>query len=259
MNILDEIVLQKKIEVSQAKEQISIEELTQRPLFSRATNSMSQNIRAQGSTGIIAEFKRHSPSKKWINQHANPVEVVQGYARAGVAASSVLTDMDFFKGSLDDLLTVRAAVDIPLLRKEFIIDEYQIYEAKAHGADAILLIAAILTPQEVLTFSNLAHELGLEVLLELHQEDELAHVHAEIDMVGINNRDLKTFQVDIEQSARMASKLDAKMIKVAESGIDSPQTINYFREAGFEAFLIGERFMKSDNPAQACHDFIQQI
>ncbi|MCO5249139.1 MAG: indole-3-glycerol phosphate synthase TrpC [Chitinophagales bacterium] len=259
MTILDTIVKRKKIEVAEAKTTISIEELKAMPFFRRKTISMSARIKAGGSTGIIAEFKRHSPSKKWINKNADPVKVVQAYEKAGAVASSVLTDKDFFKGSLEDLKRVRENVNLSLLRKDFMIDEYQFYEAKAHGADAVLLIAAILTPKEVKTFTDLAHELGLEVLLELHCEEEMGHVYENIDMVGINNRDLRTFEVDVERSAKMANELNVKYVKIAESGIESPKTISYFRGVGFDGFLIGENFMKSDNPGLACENFIKSI
>ncbi len=259
MNILEIIVQQKKIEVETARKKTRFEELKDRPLFNRSANSLVKRIKSEGSSGIIAEFKRHSPSKNWINRYADPVEVVQGYAAAGAAGSSVLTDNQFFKGSLEDFEAVRNAVDIPLLRKEFIIDSYQLFEAKAYGADVILLIAAILTPKEAAVLAETAHELGLEVLLELHHENELGHVCENVDMVGINNRNLKSFEVDIEQSARMAEKLNVNIAKIAESGIDSPKTINYFRGVGFDGFLIGERFMKSDNPSLACKSFIESI
>lgn len=259
MTILDKIVERKKIEVAEAKAKVSIQDLKKMSFFERETISMSKRIIAEGSSGIIAEFKRHSPSKKWINQSADPVEVVKSYEEAGATASSVLTDVDFFKGSLEDLKRVRENVHIPLLRKDFMVDAYQFYEAKAYGADAVLLIAAILTPEEVKIFTDLAHELGLEVLLELHGEDELGHVYENVDMVGINNRDLKTFEVDVERSARMAQQLSVKIVKIAESGIASPEIINYFRGAGFNGFLIGENFMKTDNPGQACKNFITSI
>ncbi len=259
MNILQKIVEQKRLEIATAQKVTTIESLKEMPLFYRPTISMSQRIMEKGSSGIIAEFKRHSPSKKWINQNADPVEVVKAYAEAGVAGSSVLTDEQFFKGSLDDLVRVREAVDIPILRKDFIVDPYQIYEAKANGADVILLIASILTPCEVSSLADIAHQIGLEVLLELHDEAELGHVNSEIEMIGINNRNLNTFEVDIEQSARMVAKLDVKYIKIAESGIDSPETISYFREFGFNGFLIGENFMKTSDPGLACKKFIQSI
>lgn len=259
MSILQKIVEQKRLEIIVAKQLKTIEDLQNMPMFYRPTLSMSQSIMAEGSSGIIAEFKRHSPSKKWINQYADPVEVVKSYLEAGVAGASVLTDEQFFKGSLEDLVRVREAVNIPLLRKDFIVDPYQIYEAKANGADVILLIASILTPCQVSSLAEIAHQIGLEVLLELHNEAELGHVNSEIEMVGINNRNLNTFEVDIEQSARMAAKLDDNFIKIAESGIDSPKTVSYFKEFGFDGFLIGENFMKSDNPGLACKNFIESI
>lgn len=259
MSILQKIVYQKKLEVEQAKKERPVAVLEQMELFDRNLISLKERLKSEGATGIIAEFKRHSPSKSWINATADPVEVVTAYARAGVSGASVLTDEQFFKGSLQDLVRVRKAVDIPLLRKDFMIDPYQIWEAKAHGADVILLIAAILTPCEVASMTDVAHQLGLEVLLELHGEAEIGHVNADIDMVGINNRNLNTFEVDIEQSVRMAEKLGVKYAKVAESGIYSPKTISYFRERGFDGFLIGENFMKETDPGKACKNFIQAI
>lgn len=259
MNILDTIVARKKIEIAQAKENISIQQLEQCNFFNRSTVSLSQNILKENSTGIIAEFKRKSPSKGIINDKAYAVEVVKDYEQAGVSGSSVLTDTDFFGGSKEDLQNVRKEVSLPLLRKDFMIDEYQFIEAKNWGADIVLLIAAILTPQEVKTFTDLAQNLGLEVLLELHGEEELNHVYHKVNMVGINNRNLKTFEVDVEQSIRMAEKLGRDFIKVAESGISNIDTLKHFRTNGFEAFLIGENFMKTENPALACKDFIGQI
>lgn len=259
MSILQKIVEQKRTEIGQARQQRSIQELQEMPLFNRDTISLVNRLKARGSSGIIAEFKRHSPSKKWINRTADPVAVVKGYVRAGAAGSSVLTDEGFFKGSLDDLVRVREAIDIPLLRKDFMVDPYQLYEAKAHGADVILLIAAILTPCEVSSMTDVAHQLGLEVLLELHGEAELGHVNSEVEMVGINNRNLNTFEVDVEQSVRMAQKLDVKIVKVAESGISSPEMISYFRGAGFDGFLIGENFMREPDPGLACENFIRSV
>lgn len=259
MNILDKIVSRKKEEIADAKANISIRNLEQTNFFNRTTFSVSKNIKAKGSSGIIAEFKRQSPSKGIINNKADVVEVVKGYENAGVVASSILTDTDFFGGNKNDLVQARTEVNIPLLRKDFMIDEYQFIEAKNWGADIVLLIAAILTPLQVKTFTDLAQNLGLEVLLELHGEEELNHVYHKVNMVGINNRNLKTFEVDVEQSIRMAEKLGRDFIKVAESGISNIDTLKHFRTNGFEAFLIGENFMKTENPALACKDFIGQI
>lgn len=259
MNILDKIVAQKKIEVLAAKENKPISILEKTNYFSRKTVSVSANLKQENNTGIIAEFKRQSPSKGIINHHSNLIEVVQGYENAGVVASSILTDSNFFGGSSADLLKAREHVKIPLLRKDFMIDEYQFIEAKNWGADIVLLIAAILTPKQVKSFTELAQNLGLEVLLEIHDESELHHVYHKVNLVGINNRNLKTFDVNIEQSITMAKHLGNDFVKIAESGISNSQTLKHFKNNGFDGFLIGENFMKTENPAQACKDFITEV
>ena len=214
---------------------------------------------AQSSTGIIAEFKRKSPSKGWINKDASPEEVTAAYAANGASALSILTDTPFFGGSLKDLRDARPGVNIPILRKDFIIDEYQLYQAKIVGADAILLIAAALEKEECAFLAGKAHELGLEVLLEIHSEKELEYVNSTIDMVGVNNRNLGTFVTDIENSFRLASALPKDTLLVSESGISSPDTVKRLRQAGFRGFLIGENFMKTDNPGKALGEFIKQL
>ena len=259
MNILDKIVAHKKIEIAQAKENKTAKALEQNDFFKRNTISITKSILAENSTGIIAEFKRKSPSKGIINDKFSSVEIVKQYENAGVAGSSVLTDELFFGGNHQDLISVRTEVSIPLLRKDFMIDEYQFIEAKAIGADVVLLIASILTPKEVKDFTDLAKSLDLEVLLELHDEIELHHVYHKVDMVGINNRNLKTFEVDIEQSIRMAEKLGNGFVKVAESGISSVEALIHFRNNGFQGFLIGENFMKTENPGIACEQFIETL
>lgn len=259
MNILDEIVAMKMEEISLSKSKISIENLSSSLFFDRETVSLKANLLDKNSSGIIAEFKRKSPSKGILNANVKPEIVVKGYENAGVAGSSVLTDTNFFGGSSADLLAARRTVNIPLLRKDFMIDEYQFYEAKAWGADVILLIAAILSPKQVLEFTRLAKSLKLEVLLELHDESELSHVNDMVDMVGINNRNLKTFDVNVEQSIIMADKLGNQFVKVAESGISNIQMLKKFRDNGFRGFLIGEQFMKSQNPEMACSNFIKNI
>jgi indole-3-glycerol phosphate synthase len=211
------------------------------------------------ASGIIAEFKRKSPSKGVINDRVDLLEVTKGYQDAGASAVSILTDEYFFGGDDQDVVRAREVLDIPILRKEFIIDEYQVHEAKALGADLILLIAACLTKEEVVRFSTVARSLGLEVLLELHDEDELGHVCETIDLVGINNRSLKTFDVNIARSLRMAGELPKDKLKVAESGIDDPAQVKLFRENGYSAFLIGENFMKTNDPGIALHEFRNQI
>jgi indole-3-glycerol phosphate synthase len=187
------------------------------------------------------------------------VEVVKGYENAGVVASSILTDNTFFGGSKNDLMEARKEVQLPLLRKDFMIDEYQFIEAKNWGADIVLLIAAILTPKEVRNFTDIAQNLGLEVLLELHNETELNHVYHKVNMVGINNRNLKTFEVDVEQSIKMSEHLGNDFIKIAESGISNINTLKYFKQNGFQGFLIGENFMKTEDPSKTCHAFIEQL
>lgn len=259
MNILDKIVAHKKIEVVQAQQQASIQQLENKILFQRHTVSLTHNLLKENSTGIISEFKRKSPSKGIINNKSEAADVVKEYENAGVSGSSVLTDEQFFGGTIQDFISVRECVSIPLLRKDFMIDEYQFIEAKSIGADVVLLIASILTPAQVKVFTDLAKSLQLEVLLELHDETELNHVYHKVDMVGINNRNLKTFEVDIEQSIRMADKLGNGFVKVAESGISTIETLKHFKQNGFQGFLIGENFMKTANPGRACLDFISQL
>lgn len=259
MNILDKIVAQKKNEIAQAKQQTSIKQLEQSNFFIRNTISLTNNLLKENSTGIIAEFKRKSPSKGIINDKFAAVDVVKEYENAGVAGSSVLTDELFFGGTAQDLIAVRNEVQIPLLRKDFMIDEYQFVEAKSIGADVVLLIAAILTPTQVKDFTDLAKSLQLEVLLELHDETELNHIYHKVDMVGINNRNLKTFEVDIAQSIRMAEKIGNDFVKVAESGISTIEALKHFKSKGFQGFLIGENFMKTQNPGLACKNFINEI
>lgn len=259
MNILDKIVAHKKIEVEKAQQHASIQQLENKILFQRHTVSLTHNLLKENSTGIISEFKRKSPSKGIINNKSEAIDVVKEYENAGVSGSSVLTDELFFGGTIQDFISVRECVSIPLLRKDFMIDEYQFIEAKSIGADVVLLIASILTPAQVKVFTNLAKSLQLEVLLELHDETELNHVYHKVDMVGINNRNLKTFEVDIEQSIRMADKLGNGFVKVAESGISTIETLKHFKQNGFQGFLIGENFMKTANPGRACRDFISQL
>jgi len=259
MNILEQIIDNKRTEVAQRNSVTSVSMLSASNLFNRNTISLVNKLLDPRSTGIIAEFKRRSPSKGIINNTATPLEVAVGYENAGAAGISILTDEQFFGGADTDLITVRSSIHIPILRKEFIIDEYQLYEAKSIGADVILLIAACLKPSEVILLSAKAKSLGLEVLLELHDEEELGHICDTVDMVGINNRSLKTFDVDIERSLKMAEQIPANKLKVAESGIDDPALINLFRSNGYSGFLIGENFMKSTNPISAITEFINLI
>lgn len=258
MNILNKIIIQKKIEVAEAKAKRSIGGLEATENFKLPVRSLSASLLKEGSSGIIAEFKRKSPSKGFIKENADTNEITSAYTKFGAAGLSVLTDESFFGGSKDDLLQARKN-DIPILRKDFIIDEYQIVEAKSWGADVILLIAACLTPVEVKHLAKTASALGLESILELHAEEELAHVCDEVTMIGINNRDLKTFTVDIERSLRMAEQLPAGKIKIAESGIDKIEDILLFRQNGFKGFLIGEYFMRQNDTPKAFEEFIKGL
>ena len=258
MNILDKIIAHKKIEVAQRKEERSIADLEKERFFGRTALSLKKSLVAERKTGIIAEFKRKSPSKGIINDRDSVEAVTRAYFGYGASGISVLTDLEFFGGSLDDLIAARDNT-IPLLRKDFMIDEYQIVEAKAFGADVILLIAACLTPQEVKTLSATAKGLGLEVLLELHDETELDHICDTVDLVGVNNRNLKDFKVDLEHSVRLAEKIDDRFIKVAESGINDVKNIHYLKQYGFKGFLIGEYFMKQASPMMAFKEFTYQL
>lgn len=258
MNILDKIIAAKRIEVEQRKTTTPVEVLRQSELYAKPRYSLKQFLLDENKTGIIAEFKRQSPSKGIINANADVVEVTSAYTKNGASCLSVLTDEQFFGGSTADLIKARVN-EIPILRKDFIVDEYQIEEARSMGADVILLIAACLSADEVKRLAAYAKSLGLEVLLELHAEEELGHICNETEIVGINNRNLKTFEVDIERSLQMAKKIPADKIKVAESGISSVENILLFKQNGFKGFLIGENFMKEPNPGLAFEQFTKQL
>ena len=258
MNILDKIIEQKKIEIAKAKELISVEQLKQNKLFDRRSISLKEFLLDKTKTGIIAEFKRRSPSKGIINDTADVAAVTKAYTLNGAGCLSILTDEHFFGGSNGDLITARIN-DIPILRKDFIIDEYQLVEAKAIGADVILLIAACLSVNRLKELASFARQLQLEVLLEIHNEEELGHICDEVNFVGVNNRDLKRFAVDIDRSIALGKQIPANIIKIAESGIDNINTIKIFAAAGFNGFLIGEKFMKEKDPGQAFTEFVQQL
>jgi len=259
MNILDKIVKDKRKEVELKKSIIPLSQYEASVLFERKTSSLAQTLR-DSDTGIISEFKRRSPSKASINQNSNVGQVAKGYEKAGVSGMSVLTDIKYFGGSIEDLILARASVKLPLLRKEFIISEYQIIEAKAYGADVILLIAAILTKQEIKTFSKFAKTLGLDVLLEVHNEEELhKSIMPSIDMLGVNNRNLKTFEVSLETSKSLSKLIPDDFVKVSESGISSIDAIKELKPYGYQGFLIGENFMKTDNPGKSAIEFIKNL
>lgn len=260
MNILDKIVAYKKQEIAQLKKEVLLEKLVKSPGFKRTPISLKQSLLAKGSTGIIAEFKRQSPSKGIINDKASVVEVTQGYLKAKVAGQSILTDTEFFGGYILDVIQARTVNDMtPILRKDFIVDAFQIVEAKAIGADVILLIAACLTKKELKNYGKLAEDLGLEVLYEVHNIQELDKIKLDNEIIGINNRDLKTFEVDLENSIELANQIPESCIKVSESGIGNPKIITGLKEYGFQGFLIGENFMKTEDPGLACQQFISQI
>jgi indole-3-glycerol phosphate synthase len=258
MNILDKIIEHKHKEVAERRERVSVQELEKQELFKRPVLSLAKFLLDASRTGIIAEFKRKSPSKGIINDKADVVAVTSAYARYGASGLSVLTDEKFFGGSTADLIKARIN-EVPILRKDFMIDEYQIVEARAMGADVILLIAACLTPAEVKRLAAFATSLQLEVLLELHAEEELEHICDETKLIGINNRNLKTFEVDIERSLKMAERIPSDKIKIAESGISTADNIRLFKQHQFRGFLIGENFMKEAEPGEAFHKFIAQL
>ncbi|WP_018627927.1 indole-3-glycerol phosphate synthase TrpC [Niabella aurantiaca] len=258
MNILDTIIEHKRVEVAERKAQTSIEALERTEAFGYPVRSLAASLQQPGGTGIIAEFKRKSPSKGFINKDADVTAITEAYTNYGAAALSVLTDEHFFGGSSADLIAARRN-GIPILRKDFIVDEYQILEAKAMGADIILLIAACLTPADVERLALFAASLGLETILELHAETELEHVCDATKIVGINNRDLKTFAVDLERSLKMAAKIPGDKIKIAESGIDKVEDILLFRRNGFRGFLIGEYFMRQEDPPKAFEAFVNRL
>lgn len=259
MNILHRILATKRLEMEAARAVKSYGDiLAEARAVSRATASFSSAL-ASSSTGIVAEFKRRSPSKGYIKEGADVSSIVGGYSANGAAAISVLTDRDYFGGSLDDMRTARIFTDIPLLRKDFIIDPYQICEARIAGADVILLIAAALTTDECERLAAFARSLELEVLLEVHNEEELAHINGHVNVVGINNRDLTTFVTDTAVSQRLGRLLPKNILRISESGISSPGTVRELRAEGFRGFLMGENFMKEANPAAALGKFIRDL
>ena len=260
MNILDQIIAHKITEVAERKQLAPVKSLEQSSYFSLRALSMKQAIQRVDRTGIIAEFKRKSPSKGIINAAASVEETTTGYVHAGASALSVLTDHNFFGGSSEDLLMARRVNMCPIIRKDFTIDEYQIIEAKSIGADAILLIAAVLTSKQLTDLTFFAHSLGLEVLLEVHDEEELKKsVDAGADLIGVNNRDLKTFEVSTEISKHLAPLIPDSVVKVSESGLSSLDTLIELRAFGYQGFLMGENFMKRDQPGAAAQEFMNEL
>ena len=259
MSILKKILQQKEKEVWRRKKEVPYRHLEKRAAFDRTPVSLTERLLTPASSGIIAEFKRSSPSKGVIHEDARVAEIVTGYEVAGAAGISVLTDTPFFRGSDRDLEEARDHTSLPLLRKDFIIDEYQIVEARSLGADVILLIAAVLEKEKIKTFTRLAGELQMEVLFEIHELLELIKMPEAPVLVGVNNRDLRTFEVSLGRSVEAASIIPGDRVKVAESGLQDPESIRFLREHGYRGFLIGETFMKEKDPGEACRDFIEKI
>jgi len=259
MNLLRLIINNKKEELAQRKKSIPEEKLQQDPVFSLPRISLVESLKNKQGLGIIAEYKRRSPSAGMINRVSDPGTVAAAYAGAGAAGVSVLTDLNYFGGTTNDLLKARQNCSIPLLRKDFIIDTYQVTEARAAGADAILLIAAVLTYRDALKLSRFAYENGLEVLMEFHNEEELALMNDHVSVAGINNRNLATLKVDTAVSHRLYKYLPGGVMKISESGISSAAEILRLRKTGYDGYLVGETFMSTDNPALSLKKLIDEL
>ncbi|MFZ4670618.1 MAG: indole-3-glycerol phosphate synthase TrpC [Flavobacterium sp.] len=259
MTILDQIIASKRKEVALKKAVVSVKQLENSDLFNSKTNSLRKSI-MNSPFGIIAEHKRRSPSKATINNSFSVEEVVKGYENAGASGISILTDNHYFGGSLDDFILARATVKTPLLRKEFIIDDYQILEAKANGADAILLIAAVLSKEEIKQLSEFAQSLTLEVLLEVHNLEELEKsIMPSLDLIGVNNRNLKTFELSLQTSIDLIKHIPNDFVKISESGISQIKDVKLLKNHDFQGFLIGENFMKTNNPGESLLEFITEL
>lgn len=260
MSILDTIVAHKRKEVQQRRELFPVKLLEQSIYFATPPVSLQTYLQRDDKVGVIAEIKRKSPSKGVLNSYVDVEQLSVGYMQAGASALSVLTDTEFFGGTNDDLTTARKFNFCPILRKDFILDEYQVVEARSIGADAVLLIAAVLAPEELASLAQTAQGLGLEVLLEVHNQEELERAPLEhVDVVGVNNRDLSDFSVSLETSHRLLEKIPADMTRISESGLKTAEDIVTLKRAGFHGFLIGERFMTSSQPERACAHLIQEV
>ncbi len=259
MKTLNTIVEYKRTEVAERKALYPKELLERTIYFKTQPISLSKYLLRDDKSGVIAEIKKQSPSLGTINKYVNVEKTSIGYMQAGASALSILTDSHFFGGTSEDLMTARKFNFCPILRKEFIIDVYQIFESKSIGADAILLIAAILSKEQIIEFTDLAQSLGMEVLLELHAVDEIEKLYHKVNVVGVNNRNLHTMEIDINQSILMVDLLPKEVIKVSESGIDSIETIMQLKKIGYNGFLIGSRFMKHPQPDLACKEFVKQL
>lgn len=258
MNLLDKIIANKYKEIDQERKIIPIKQLEKRKLFERTCYSLKNQLQ-NSSSGIISEFKRRSPTKGIFKKKINIISVIQDYEYAGTSGISILTDKKFFAAKTNDLLLARNNISIPILKKDFIIDIYQIFSAKSMGADVILLISELLSKNQIKEFTRQAQNLGMEVIMELHSENEIHKINDNINIIGINNRNLHTFQVNIETSYNLYNKIPNEFIKISESGISTPEDILKLKDIGFKGFLIGEMFMNSYNPGESCKTFIQII
>jgi len=259
VTFLEKIAESKRKEVALLKRRFSVKDFEESPLFGRKAISLAGRLRDPAGTGIIAEFKRCSPSRGVINDSADLLKVTTGYCNAGAAGISILTEKKFFGGKADDLYKVRSSINIPILRKDFILDEIQIYESKCLGADVILLIAALTGKEELVQFSKLANSLGMEVLLEIHSMDELDTINEFVNIVGVNNRDLHSMKTDIITSLMLAGKIPDGFVKISESGISSPEVITELKKAGYDGFLIGEYFMSKPDPVSTFREFVSSL
>lgn len=260
VNILEKIIARKKEEIALAKSIVSVKELEKQAEFNNSFISLKQSFLMDNKAGIIAEHKRKSPSKGIINDSLSVEFITKGYENAGASALSVLTDYDFFGGTKEDLIAARKATNLPILRKDFMIDEYQILEAKAWGADVILLIAANLEVKQLRNLAQFAKKIGLEVLMEVHSEEELLqNINLHVDFIGVNNRNLKTFEVSIQNSLELADLIPNEFIKIAESGLTTENEIRTLQKVGYKGFLIGETFMRTQNPGESCKELIEKI
>jgi len=260
MDILDEIIQHKRIEVAERKSLYPVKLLEQSIYFQSPVVSLKKYVQREDKSGIIAEIKRKSPSKGDINPYVSVERTSIGYMQAGASALSILTDKKFFGGTNEDLMLARKFNYCPILRKDFVVEEYQVIEAKSIGADAILLIAAVLSPDEIFSLANVARSLQLEILLEVHNQKELQdNLSANVDLIGVNNRDLKTFVTDIEISKQLAAMIPDSVVKVSESGIESTDTVVELKKYGYQGFLMGQNFMQHSRPEKACKEFIDEL
>ena len=258
MTILDKIVADKRLEVAERKQAVSQEHLKSMATGMPKGRSL-KNALLNSPTGIISEFKRKSPSKGYIHPDADVASIVSAYQANGCSGISILTDYPYFGGTIGDFKNARQVLNCPMLRKDFMIDPYQVYEAKVLGADVILLIASALTLDEAYDMGELAHELGMEVLLEVHNKAELDYIGRFTDMVGVNNRNLSTFVTDVQVSFDLADQIPSQFVKISESGLSDPSVVQTLRQAGYQGFLMGENFMKHDDPGAALSTFIQAL